>query len=424
MSFGNIHQGASLPASQAVAFGNQTVTNAAYQDLLDVSATTGNTLVTATGFTGLGASTGGTATNSLTFAVPNTAAAGSLAGTAAVTLNSNHNNVTGLSDLTLSPSGGAIVTSGQIYSGLMTWNGGTGNWNANANWTDTTNAAVHAPPGLDAGFTNVDTATFAENGSGGTVSLNGYSPSLAAITFSNSGRAGYTLAQGSAGTLLLNGGGSAASIYAAGTHTIAAPVNLATYAGVTTAAATDSFTISGPISGAGGLSLNGPGAVTLSGANTYSGTTTVNNILPDNGGANYNVTLNLYGSLSNSPMAIQSGVLAMAGTIGQNVTMSGGGIDDRPDAVAPLISGNLTVTGGTANWYSALTTVAGGVTVQNGLFLLGNGAKLNTPTVTINGGALSTLGSNVLSSASAVSRQRRHTGRLWQRAEHPIPQHG
>ena len=172
---------------------------------------------------------------------------------------------------------------------------------------------------------------------------------------------------------------------------------------MTTAAATDSFTISGPISGAGGLSLNGPGAVTLSGANTYSGTTTVNNILPDNGGANYNVTLNLYGSLSNSPMAIQSGVLAMAGTIGQNVTMSGGGIDDRPDAVAPLISGNLTVTGGTANWYSALTTVAGGVTVQNGLFLLGNGAKLNTPTVTINGGALSTLGSNVLSSASAVA---------------------
>ena len=374
MSFGNVHAGATV-ASQAVAFGNQTVTNANYQDLLDVSAATGDPLVTATGFTGLGASTGGTATGSLTFAVPTTIAAGSLAGTATLALNSNHNYVAGLSDQSLSPSGGAIVTSGQIYSGLMNWNGGTGNWNVNANWTDTTNAAVHAPSGLDAGFQSVDTATFAETGTGGTVSLNGSSPSLAAITFSNSGGASYTLAQGNGGTLSLNGGGSAASIYAAGTHTIAAPVNLVSYAGVTTAAATDSFTISGPIGGAGGLSLNGPGAVTLAGVNTYSGTTTVNNSLPDNGGANYNLTLNLYGLLSNSPVSIQSGVLAMAGTIGQNVTMSGGGIDDTSDAVAPLISGNLTVTSGTANWYRALTPVAGGVTVQNGLFLVGNGSS-------------------------------------------------
>ena len=163
------------------------------------------------------------------------------------------------------------------------------------------------------------------------MSLNGSSPSLAAISFSNSGGASYTLAQGSSGTLTLNGGGGAASIYAAGIHTIAAPVNLATYAGVTTLAATDSLTISGPISGAGGLNVSGSGQLTLSEVNTYSGTTTVNNSQPDPPPPGENPTLVVTGRLTNSPVAVIQGTLLLGGTIDRNVTMSGGQVDDAPD---------------------------------------------------------------------------------------------
>ena len=134
-----------------------------------------------------------------------------------------------------------------------------------------------------------------------------------------------------------------------------------------------------------GLSLTGSGELVLNGVTTYSGTTTLNNSVA----TGYHPTLALYGSLPNSPVAIQSGVLVLAGTVGQNVTMSGGGIDDWPLApVNNLIVGSLTVTGGTANWYSGVTTVAGGAVVQGGSFVIGPGAKLATPTLTVSGGAL------------------------------------
>src|SRR5262249_44505673 len=80
LAFGNVHTGASV-SSQGVAFGNQTITSASFQDLLNVSATTGNAKVTATGFSNLAASTGGASMQSLTFSV-NTSSAGSLASTA------------------------------------------------------------------------------------------------------------------------------------------------------------------------------------------------------------------------------------------------------------------------------------------------------------------------------------------------------
>ena len=148
---------------------------------------TGNALIRSTSFAGLSASTGGTLTNSLGFSVNSTAAAGSLAGTVSLNLVSNHNGVAGLTDGAATiASSGAITTTGQIYSGLMAWNGGSGNWNVNGNWTDTLSAAVHAPPGLDAAYQTTDAAAFAA-GPGGTVSLNGVSPSLAALSFSASG---------------------------------------------------------------------------------------------------------------------------------------------------------------------------------------------------------------------------------------------
>ena len=120
--------------------------------------------------------------------------------------------------------------------------------------------------------------------------------------------------------------------------------------------------------------LTGSANLTVTGVNTYSGTTTINSSLPDPAYPGENPTLTLWGQLTNSPVAIQSGALLLAGTIGQSVTMSGGAVDEPASGVTPLIAGNLTVTGGTANWYAAQTTIAQGVTVQGGQFNVGAGS--------------------------------------------------
>jgi len=109
---------------------------------------------------------------------------------------------------------------------------------------------------------------------GATVGLDGESPTFATVTFSG---AGYTIAQqGSGGTLLLaNGADSATLTVAAGEDTISAPVALQSNLVVLPAAGSQ-LTISGGISGAGqSLSIDGQGTVILSGADSYTGGTTV-----------------------------------------------------------------------------------------------------------------------------------------------------
>ena len=169
-------------------------------------------------------------------------------------------------------------------------------------------------------------------------------------------------------------------------------------------------TFGGTIAGNTALTITGPGgssfeeshgsatALILTGVNTSSGTMTLNNTA-----GNTMPSLSLLGQWS-GPVAIKSGLLALGGTgtIANNVTMSGGAIDDLGGS--PLIAGNLTVSGGTATWDTYGTTVAGGVTVlQGGQFNIGAGSSLNTPTVTVNGGVLTTLGGNVLSATTAVT---------------------
>ena len=139
-------------------------------------------------------------------------------------------------------------------------------------------------------------------------------------------------------------------------------------------------TSSGPL----GVVVYGGGTLTLTGNNTYSGNTVVNNSLSDADG--YHDMLNLNGTLQNSNVVIESGVLVLGGTVDQNVTMSGGGVDDAGSSTSPAILGSVTVTGGTANWYSLYTTVAGGVTINdNATFIVGNGAALPGTNVLVNG---------------------------------------
>ena len=188
---------------------------------------------------------------------------------------------------------GTIAVTGQVYSGLMIRNGNTStSWGIGANWNDSLNSAVHAAPGLDPKFTASDSATFdGTTSSAGTITLDTASPSLAVINFSNS-NASYTIAQGTGGTLTLNGSNSLsagllfsgeATVAISGTQTISAPILLSTSASFVP---DDSgrLTLAGNI-GDNGTSMalvlaatgaQGAGSLILSGtANSFSGGTYV-----------------------------------------------------------------------------------------------------------------------------------------------------
>jgi hypothetical protein len=169
-------------------------------------------------------------------------------------------------------SGGASVA----LPGAAQWNSaGNTSWNAFGTWTSSsTNSAIPAP-----GTRTVagDNATFA-TGAGGTVTLDGASPSLAGLTFGDSG--GYTIAPGSGGTLhLANGSAAAAVTVAAGTQTISAPVVLDSNVTIS-AAANTLLNVTGPITlnghtitviGPGKVDFSGPGSTGLNSTTVSSG---------------------------------------------------------------------------------------------------------------------------------------------------------
>lgn len=311
LDFGVVHRGASV-ASRSVAIGNQTVTSAGYQDLLNVSGSTTNPAVTVTGFTGLAASTGGATTRDLVVGV-STASAGSLAGTVNLTLVSDANGVAGLTNGAATTVGTptAVTTTGGVFSGAGIWNAATGGaWGtgASGNWTSA--EGVAAAPGTFAGFTSTDMATFGGTVPAGsaTITLGAANPSLAAVTFANAA-AGYQLA---GGTLTLDGGTSAALVtVTAGTHGIGSAVAIVNGATLDAAAAAR-LTIAGAISGSGGVRKSGAGAVTLAGNNAYSGVTTVSQ-----------GTLFLDGAVAGDVNVAAGGVVMGRGTMAGTLAGSG-----------------------------------------------------------------------------------------------------
>jgi autotransporter-associated beta strand protein len=87
----------------------------------------------------------------------------------------------------------------------------------------------------------------------------------------------YTVAQGTGGNLTLatSGTGVAAIADLLGNHLISAPVIFQSDTTVTATNATDSVTLSGPLSGAGNITTAGLGTVILTGADAATGTTTI-----------------------------------------------------------------------------------------------------------------------------------------------------
>jgi len=150
------------------------------------------------------------------------------------------------------------------------WNNAAGgDWNTYGNWTTADTMLAPNRQGLEADFlvaiTSNETVTTSETVNIGTILLN------------NSG-ASYTLSATGSGNITMNMPGvePAAINDQGGTHFISAPLILDSNTNVTVANSGDVLHLSGGISGAGGLAVNGSGTVSLESANSYGGATTVN----------------------------------------------------------------------------------------------------------------------------------------------------
>ena len=401
VAFGFVHEGATAP-TRAVSITNAMISS--YQDSLDASATTDNLAVTGNGFTAQAAGS----TGSLTL-MASTSAAGSLASNVTLNYVSDANGVSGLSNETLTP--GSITTTGEVYSGLSKWNtNGDGSWGTLAgagagafglNW-----GVNQGSPGLDSGFKTTDTATFDNTaltpGSSATVPLDGASPSLAGITFSTAtGGSSYTIAQGTgSGTLTLNGGSGAASVTdSAGSHTISAPVTLATNANVIVTNSADSLTISGVIgdnSSGYGLTMSGGGTLTLSGAtNTFTGGVTINGGTLQLGSAGaLNSTAGsenavAFGAASTGALSLNGNSVVIA-SLNSNATPGAPVVQNANSTAATLTIGNSknanstfagVIQDGTGGGALSVVKAGSGTTTLSG-------ANTYTGTTTVNAGTL------------------------------------
>ncbi|HEX4054904.1 MAG TPA: dockerin type I repeat-containing protein [Tepidisphaeraceae bacterium] len=298
----------------------------------------------------------------------------------------------------------ASLTNPQINATFVAGASPTGpyNWGTLANWSsDTTSSSntvwtsnTEALPSnagdiVNFGFTEIP------SGITETIDLNSteeFQVNVGTLNFNNSDSS-YVIAQGTGGTLTLNGDvtnyeysqtfadstmvvtDSPAQINdEAGNHTISAPVYLATNATIAVGRATDTFTISGNISGAAGTgitlaatgSAQSMGTVLLSGSNTYTGGTTVT------GGT---LLIGAAGALpANNAVSITGGILELAANTGgetlSSLSVSAGGfldvgnnhviISDPGGSIDTTIRGYLANGYNNGNWNGTSGAATGG----------------------------------------------------------------
>ena len=234
----------------------------------------------------------------------------------------------------------AVAVSGQVYSGQSTWaTNGSGDWgtltgtSGNAfglNW-----GTNQGSPGLDAGFSSTDTATFGSALTGGTAAifLNGATPSLAGMTFNSSAGSYQIYPSNGSGPVTLVGSGTipAALTVSAGSHGIRADVNLGSNTTVNVASGAD-FTFQ-TVGGTGLLQKLGGGVLTLAGSSTFSGGT-----LLDAG------TLLVNGTLASNVTVASSGTLGGSGVM--QAMIAGVGLVSPGNSPGILTAGMFDPTGG------------------------------------------------------------------------------
>jgi autotransporter-associated beta strand protein len=223
-----------------------------------------------------------------------------------------------------------VVGTLPLPPGANYWNNsGGGDWDTAANWTVAApNAAAAA-----AYFGNGVTPSTANSA----ITISG-TKTVGALTFDDPTYS-YSLVSGTNGALSLNNGvGTPATITVnRGSHSIAVPLALTSDGVIVSTGSSAMLTVSGNITGSGGLTKASTGTLMLSGASSYSGTTTVSGgILRADGSA-----------LSSS----------------SNLTINGGQFASSVTRTVGSAAGQIQLTGGTSGFATAGSDVT--VTIQN-----------------------------------------------------------
>nr|WP_276534474.1 autotransporter-associated beta strand repeat-containing protein [Acetobacter orientalis] len=299
----------------------------------------------------------------------------------------NDSTVAGGTALVKSDAGRLIITKDQTYTGATTLSGGTLQLgNGGTGGRISTSSAIHNNGALVVDHSDAVALT---QGIDGTGSLTQQGQGTTTLSAANSYTGATTI---TAGTLALSGDGSIATSF--GVHdngvfdvsgTSSTTPSIAALEGpgsvvlgantLTLTNANSSFgnVFSGVASGTGGLSVNG-GTETLSGANTYTGVTTVAQ------GAG----LNLPGSIA--------GNLTTAGT----TTIAGGNVGGSTSNSGTLTASNATLhdLSNTAGTATLTNTTAGALTNADGATLSLSGGSATSAT---NAGTMSLSGGNSVS---------------------------
>jgi autotransporter-associated beta strand protein len=291
----------------------------------------------------------------------------------------------GTGGLTKTGAGTLVLSGTNTYSGATTVNAGTLRSGASNVLPDASNVTVS---GNAAGVTP-------------TLNLAGKSDTIGTLSFGGStATSGAAVATG-AGTLTLGG----AVTYTATNNPLGATIsgNLALGAnrtftiGNSTNAAND-LTVSALISGTGfGLTKAGAGTLLLSGANTYTGVTTLSaGVLSVATIGNGGVRAGGLGRATNAAanLVFNDGTLQYTGATAstdRNFT-----INDGTTATFDITTNNLTVSGASTATSGALTKIGAGT-------LTLSGANLYTGATTVNAGTLRSGANDVLPNASNVT---------------------
>ena len=347
--------------------------------------------------------TGGFTLNGGTLNINNASALGNAAGTFTIAGGTTINNTTaGAITMVNYPQ---VWNGNFIFTGTNALNMGTGAVSLGANSQVTVNASALTVGGpISGGYSLTQTGAGTLTLSGVNTFTGGFTLNAGTLNINSSSALGnaagtFTIA---GGTINTTAGALTMSNYPqvwngnftfTGTNALsmgAGAVTLGTNCQVTVSAST--LTVGGAISGAYSLTKAGAGNLTLSGANTYTGATSISAGTLAAGstsafGANSAVTLaNIAGAILNITGYNNSiGSLTGGGAAGGNVTLGAatltvGSDNTSPAAYAGIISGTgaLIKTGTGTLALSGANTFTGGFTLNAGALNINNGSALGT----------------------------------------------